>query len=63
MQDPYERSNLAGGAAHAAIKAQLFAMIQHHNSTTFSPNRGAVDPAACEAARTSYDGFWGPWLA
>eukprot|EP01043_Picozoa_sp_COSAG02_P112628 COSAG02_NODE_48829_length_331_cov_0.672414_2_plen_41_part_01 len=41
MQDPYERSNLAGGAAHAAIKAQLFAMIQHHNSTTFSPNRGA----------------------
>ena len=60
--DPNERSDLAGELAHAAIKTQLFAMIQQHNATTFTPDRGEVDPASCDAARTSFDGFWGPWV-
>ena len=60
--DPNERSDLAGEPAHAAIKTQLFAMIQQHNATTFTPDRGEVDPASCDAARTSFDGFWGPWV-
>lgn len=49
--------------AYSAIKTELYAMLQHHNATTFSPNRGPVDPAACKAAHASYDGFWGPWVA
>jgi hypothetical protein len=60
--DPYEHTNLASVPAHAAIKTQLFAMIQRHNATTFSPDRGPVDPGACEAARDSYGSFWGPWI-
>ena len=61
-EDPYERTNLATLSEFDAIKEQLFAMIKQHNSTTFSPNRGDIDPRACEAARGSYDGFWGPWI-
>ena len=60
--DPTEAVDLASDPRHANIKAQLFAMLQQHNDTTFTPNRGPVDPAACTAARQN-GGFWGPWVA
>lgn len=61
--DPNERVDLSGAPEHAAIKAELFAMLQKSNRTSFTPNRGDVDPKACDAARSKYSGFWGPWIA
>jgi arylsulfatase A-like enzyme len=60
--DPTEHNNLADVAAHNTIKMHLFAKIQQHNATAFSPDRGPVDPAACTAARQKFGGFWGPWI-
>ena len=60
--DPNEHNNLGGDDKYAAVAAQLFAMLQLHNGTTFSPDRGNVDPGACAAARATYGGFWGPWI-
>ena len=48
--DPTEHTNLGGSTAYSAIATELFAMLQRHNGTTFSPNRGEVDPKACAAA-------------
>ena len=60
--DPTEHNDLSGDQRYAQVAAQLFAMIQQHNATTFSPDRGSVDPAACAAAQGSHSGFWGPWI-
>ena len=60
--DPTEQNDLGGSAEFAAVKAELFGMIQHHNATTFTPDRGPVDPAACVAAKSRYGGFYGPWI-
>lgn len=60
--DPTEHDDLAVVAAHGSIMAQLFEKLQHHNATTFTPDRGAVDPAACAATKEVYGGFWGPWV-
>lgn len=57
----FEHDDLASVPAHRAIKTQLLEMIQRHNATTFSPDRGPVDPQACHAAEV-YGGFWGPWI-
>jgi len=60
--DPTEHDDLGGDDRYSAVAAQLFAMLQQHNATTFSPDRGKVDPGACAAARDSYGAFWGPWI-
>lgn len=60
--DPNEHNDVAADPAHAALAAELFAMLQTHNSTTFTPNRGPVDPKACAAAVGVHGGFWGPWV-
>jgi hypothetical protein len=60
--DPNEHNDVAADPANAALVAELFAMLQTHNSTTFTPNRGPVDPKACAAAVGVYGGFWGPWV-
>jgi hypothetical protein len=55
--DPTEHVNLASNTEFVALMAKLFGMIQAHNATTFTPNRGAVDPNACKAATEEYKGF------
>lgn len=60
--DPTEHFDLGADPAHSAVKTELYTMIRQHNATTFTPDRGAVDPAACTAAREKYDGFCGPWV-
>ena len=59
--DPHETHNLAASPAHAQVKTELLHLLLHHNSTTFSPDRGQQDPKACTAAR-KYGGYWGPWV-
>ena len=61
-EDPNERSNVASDPANAGIAAALFSMLQEANATSFSPNRGPVDPNACAVAHDEYGSFWGPWV-
>jgi arylsulfatase I/J len=60
--DPNEHNDLGHNVEHAEIIATLFTMLQKSNSTTFSPNRGTVDPSACLAAKNRYNNTWGPWI-
>ena len=62
VADPTEHFDLGANPAHGAVKAELATMLRQHNATTFTPDRGAVDPAACTAAREKYGGFCGPWV-
>jgi arylsulfatase I/J len=44
------------------ILTKLQNRLDELTKTVFSPNRGPVDPKACETALNKYGGFWGPWL-
>eukprot|EP01120_Amphizonella_sp_Union-15-10_P016086 TRINITY_DN837_c0_g1_i3.p1 TRINITY_DN837_c0_g1~~TRINITY_DN837_c0_g1_i3.p1 ORF type:complete len:141 (+),score=19.99 TRINITY_DN837_c0_g1_i3:52-474(+) len=59
-EDPTEHNDIA--QQNPAILEKLHQRIAQIKTTLFSPNRGRVDPAACEAARVRYNGYWGPWL-
>ena len=49
--------------AVADVLGHLQARLHAHNSTCFSPDRGAEDlKGACAAALGGYGGTWGPWL-
>lgn len=59
-EDPEERNNL-----NSTMKDMLHEMqekLKMHMKTYFNPDRGRVDPKACETAINTYGGFWGPWL-
>jgi len=58
--DPTEHQEV--GAQHPVIRDQLRLRIDELTKTVFSPDRGVVDPRACETAVNTYGGFWGPWL-
>jgi arylsulfatase B len=58
--DPTEHFEV--GTQHPDIRAQLHQRINEITKTVFSPNRGPVDPEACQTATNEYGGFWGPWL-
>lgn len=61
VNDPTEHHDLSSDPAYATIKETLWTMIRNQNETTFTPDRGSVDPKACDQV-TSNGGFWGPWL-
>jgi len=58
--DPLESVDLA--AAKPLKLRQLYAKLEKYETTAFNPNRGGVNPAACQHALTEYGGFWGPFL-
>jgi len=60
--DPEERADLASDAKYASQRDGLLALIQKHNATTHSPDRGEVDEKACTAATSIYGNHWGPWV-
>ena len=59
--DPLELHDLA--AKMPAKAAELRAKVEAYETTAFNPDRGQVNPAACDNALGKYGGFWGPFLA
>ena len=59
-EDPEERNNLNHTMTDKLKEMQM--KLKNHFSTFFNPDRGHVDPKACETAINQYGGFWGPWL-
>ena len=50
-EDPSERRDLSEeDPAHGAVAADLRALLADLNAGAFAPDRGAHDPAACDAA-------------
>ena len=64
--DPTEHVDLnadnATRSQYAQLVTRLSARIEAHRKTVFSPDRGTVDPRACDAALHNYGRFWGPWI-
>ena len=60
LDDPTEHNNIA--AAHPDIVAKMAARIKELQAGVFSPRRGNPSPKACEATRTLWHGFVGPFL-
>jgi arylsulfatase B len=60
LSDPNEHDDVA--AQHPDIVQEMYARILELQATAFSPNRGVVQPEACEAALNTYGGFWGPFI-
>jgi len=58
--DPTEHHDIA--SEHPTIVADLVNRINDAKKTIFNPDRGALDPAACNTALGKYNGFWGPWV-
>jgi len=59
-EDPTEHQEVS--SKYPDIQKKLFDRITELSKSVFSPNRGEVDPKACQAAVNVYGGFWGPWL-
>lgn len=60
LEDPGEHINLASQEPERFNK--MIDRIAEINKGFFNPNRGKVDPKACELAMTKYGGFWGPFV-
>jgi len=60
VDDPTEHFDVA--EKNPDILTKLQNRLDELTKTVFSPNRGPVDPKACETALNKYHGFWGPWL-
>ena len=58
VADPTETHELS--AERPADKAALMARFVELAAGAFTPDRGSVDPRACQAA-LRYGGFWGPF--
>ena len=57
-----EESNARDVAAELpALFRRMLRRMDELQSTAFSPDRGPVDPGACDAAVARYGGWWGPW--
>uniref|UniRef100_A0A7S3FKK9 Uncharacterized protein n=1 Tax=Haptolina ericina TaxID=156174 RepID=A0A7S3FKK9_9EUKA len=63
VSDEAEMHNLANStnATHAAALQQLKARMAEVRETVYAPERGDLDPAACEANQ-KHGGYWSPWL-
>ena len=60
--DPYEQMDLANSPTHASTLQAMQALLVEANQKIFDPNRGEVDPRACEQVRIN-GGYWGPFSA
>merc|ERR1712066_628184 len=60
LEDPGEHVNLA--SLKPAIFNRMIERIADIQKGFFDPNRGPVDPKACEVAMSKYGGFWGPFV-
>lgn len=60
LEDPGEHVNLA--SQKPKVFEQMIERIAEINKGFFNPNRGKIDPKACELAMTKYGGFWGPFV-
>lgn len=58
--DPNEYHNLNN--TMPALAREMRTRLVEYLKTTFRPDRGREDPAACKQAVEGYGGFWGPWL-
>lgn len=60
VDDPSERIELSSVMPEmkAALLDRLLILI---NTTAFNPDRGSVDPRACDVGVAKYNGFWGPF--
>ena len=60
VADPQERTELSATQPDTkkALLARLLFLI---NTTAFAPNRGTMDPRACEVGVGKYGGVWGPF--
>ena len=58
-KDPGEHVNLASSMPE--LFKSMLAEMDQVQTTVFSPERGANNPAACDAAK-KYGGFWGPFI-
>ena len=47
---------------HCSQLASMVGRLTALQGSLFSPDRGAKDERACEAAVTRWGGFYGPWL-
>jgi len=59
VADPGEHTNLAKKMPD--LWHSMHSRLKAIEATTFSPNRGRKDAAACAAVEKLYGGFWGPW--
>jgi arylsulfatase I/J len=60
FNDPTEHNEVS--AQHPEIRLKLRQRIREIEATVFSPDRGTIDPEACNAAEDKYKGYWGWWL-
>jgi len=58
--DPTEHKNIA--STNPLVVQSLLLKILEAQRTVFNPNRGTIDPAACQAALNKYKGYWGPFV-
>jgi len=58
-QDPNEVHDVA--ASHPKVVARLRRRLDELRQSVYAPDRGAIEPAACEVITERYHGFWGPW--
>jgi len=60
IEDPTEHNEIS--AKFPEVVASLKTRMAAIEKTVFKPDRGTVDPQACQAALNTYKGYWGPWL-
>ena len=59
LTDPNEHDDVVD--QHPDIVAEMYARIQAHQTTAFSPDRGHDDGSACRAALGTWQQRWGPF--
>ena len=67
LDDPLEKHDFAHDAAHAARLQAMTARLNALAATAFNPDRGVVDPLACDKSMKpvsdgGYGDFWGWWI-
>jgi len=60
LTDPTEHDDVAD--ANPDVVAKMYARLQELQKSAFSPDRGSVQAAACDAALKQWGGFWGPFM-
>jgi len=60
VRDPGEHVNIA--SKFPIFFQQMIKKIDDMQKSTFNPDRGNSDPAACKLALKKYHGFWGPFV-
>lgn len=60
LTDPTEHADVA--ESNPDVVAKMYARLQELQKSAFSPDRGTVQAAACDAALKQWGGFWGPFM-